>query len=144
MVALATPGSVSGELSVRGEVVVNGQPAISGGTIFSDSLIVTAEQSSATVSLGGRGRIEVPANSSLRLSFADKSIVGRLDAGSARVSTLTGVLVNLTTKDGEVEVDGSQATSFTVNTDSGESVVATAWGLAGLTSRARPRLTAAG
>src|SRR2546426_1055387 len=96
MVALATPAAASGELSVRGEVVVNGQHAISGGTIFSDSVIVTGEQSSATVSLGGRGRIEVPANSSLRLSFADKSIVGRLDAGSARVSTLTGVSVNLT------------------------------------------------
>src|SRR5207302_8505720 len=116
MVAVATPGAVSGELSVRGEVVVNGQHAISGGTIFSDSVSVAADNSSATVSLGGRGRIEVPANSSLRLSFADKSIVGQLDAGSARISTLMGVLVNLTTEDGEVKVDGSQATSFTVNT----------------------------
>jgi len=143
-VALAAPGAVSGELSVSGEVVVNGQHAISGGTIFSDSAIVTGEQSSATVSLGGRGRIELRANSNLRLGFADKSIVGRLDAGSARVSTLTGVLVNLTTKDGGVEVDGSQATSFTVNTETGETVVATEWGLAELTSRGDARLIAAG
>jgi len=54
MVALAKPGEQknSGELSVSGQVTVNGQAAISGATVFSDSVITTAANSSAVVSLG--------------------------------------------------------------------------------------------
>ncbi len=54
MVALATPGqkAASGELSVSGQVTVNGQAAISGATVFSDSVVATAANSSATISLG--------------------------------------------------------------------------------------------
>src|SRR5229473_8328652 len=59
MLTLATPGARSGELSVLGEVTVNGQKVISGGTIFSDSAVVTAKDSNATVSLGKLGRIEL-------------------------------------------------------------------------------------
>lgn len=134
MLTLATPGARSGELSVSGEVTVNGQKAISGGTIFSDSVIVTAKDSNATVSLGKLGRIELLANTSVRLSFADNSISGLLDSGRARVSTPAGVSVSLTTKDGSVVVDGSQATSFTTSTENGKTTVATEAGLAELRS----------
>ena len=61
MLVLATPGARSAELSVSGNVTVNGQKAISGGTIFSDSVIVTAKDSSAVVSLAKLGRIELSA-----------------------------------------------------------------------------------
>jgi hypothetical protein len=134
MLTLATPGARSGAVSVLGEVTVNGQKVTSGGTIFSDSVIVTAKDSSATVSLGKLGRIELLANSSVKLSFTDNSIMGLLDSGRARVSTPVGVLVNLTTKDGSVVVDGSQATSFSVNTENGNTLVATEAGLAELRS----------
>ena len=144
MLALATPGARSGELSVSGEVMVNGQRVISGGTIFSDSAIVTANGSSATVSLGKLGRIDLSANSSLRLSFTDNSIVGMLDSGRAHVSTPAGVSVNLTTKDGSAVVTGSQATSFTVNIDSGNTIVSTESGLAELRSGKTVKMIAAG
>jgi phage baseplate assembly protein gpV len=134
MVTLATPGARSGELSVIGNVTVNGQKAISGGTIFSDSVIVTAKDSSATASLSKLGRVELLSNSNLRLSFLDNSILGLLDSGRARISTPAGVTVNLTTKDGSVVVDGSKATSFTVNTESGKTVVSTESGVAELRS----------
>jgi len=144
MLTLATPGARSGELSVSGEVTVNGQKAISGGTIFSDSVILTAKDSSATVSLGKLGRIELLANTSVRLSFADKGIQGLLDSGRARVSTPAGVPVSLTTKDGSVIVDGSQATSFTASTENGNTTVATDAGLAELRSGATVTRIAAG
>lgn len=134
MLTLATPGARSGALSVFGDVTVNGQKVISGGTIFSDSVIVTAKDSTATVSLGKLGRIELLANTSLRLSFADNSIMGLLDSGRARVSSPSGVTVNVTTKDGAVIVDGSQATSFSVNAENGNTEVATQSGLAELRS----------
>src|SRR5258705_2963863 len=130
MVVLASPGAkASGELSVSGQVTVNGQKAISGGTFFSNSVVTTAEKSSATVSISKLGRVELAPNSNLRLSFSANSISGLLEGGSAHVSTLAGVSVNIATKDGLVVVDGSKATSFTVNTANGNTVVATETGL---------------
>jgi hypothetical protein len=117
MIALASPEAkvASGELSVSGQVTVNDQKVISGGTLFSDSVIVTSDNSSATVNISKLGRVQLAPNSTLMLSFTDKAITGQLDSGIANFSTLAGVAVNLTTKDGSVVADGSQATSFTVN-----------------------------
>ena len=144
MLTLASPGARSGELSVSGDVTVNGQKAISGGTIFSDSVIVTAKDSSATVSLGKLGRVELLANTSVRLSFANNSILGLLDSGRARISSPAGVSVNLTTKDGSVMVDGSQATSFTASLENGNTTVTTQAGLAELRSGTTVTKIAAG
>ena len=145
MVVLASPGAkASGELSVSGQVTVNGQKVISGGTLFSDSLITTAESGSATVSISRLGRVELSPNSSLRLSFSDRSISGLLESGIAHVSTLGGVSVNITTKDGIVVADGSKATSFTVNTTHGNTVVATTSGVAELRTGGTVKQIAAG
>ncbi len=131
MVVLAAPGAkASGELSVSGQVTVNGQKVISGGTVFSDSVISTAAQSSASVSISKVGRVELAPNSSLRLSFAETSITAMLESGSAQVATLAGKTVSLTTKDGVVVVDGSQATTFTVSASRGRTSVATLAGVA--------------
>ena len=131
MVVLAAPGAkASGELSVSGQVTVNGQKVISGGTVFSDSTISTAAQSNASVNISKVGRVELAPNSNLRLSFSDNSITAMLETGSAQVSTLAGKTVNLTTKDGTVVVDGSQATTFTVSALRGRTSVATQSGVA--------------
>jgi ferric-dicitrate binding protein FerR (iron transport regulator) len=145
MVVLAAPGAkASGELSVSGQVTVNGQKVISGGTLFSDSTISTADQSNASVSIGKLGRVELAPNSNLRLSFSDKSINAMLETGSAHVSTLAGISVNLTTKDGTVVVDGSQATSFTVNASHGRTYISTEAGLAQLRTTSGVKQIAAG
>jgi len=145
MVVLAAPGAkASGELSVSGQVTVNGQKVISGGTLFSDSTISTADQSTASVSIGKLGRVELSPNSNLRLSFSDKGINAMLETGSAHVSTLAGITVNLTTKDGTVVVDGSKATSFTVNATRGRMSVSTEAGLAQLRSGSTVKQIAAG
>ena len=135
MVVLAAPGAkASGELTVSGDVTVNGQKVISGGTLFSDSVINTADKSSASVNISKLGRVELTPNSSLRISFSATSITAFLEAGSAHVSTLAGISVNLTTKDGAVVVDGSKATSFTVNAVRGRTSISTESGLAELRS----------
>jgi len=145
MVVLAAPGTkASGELSVSGQVTVNGQKVISGGTLFTDSTISTAEQSTASVSIGKMGRIELAPNSNLRLSFAGNSINAMLETGSARVASLAGITVNVTTKDGAVVVDGSQATSFTVNASRGRTSMSTESGLAQLHAGGSVKQVAAG
>ncbi len=130
----ATPVVRSGGLSVTGQVTVDGQSVISGGTFFSDSTIVTAADSSATLSLGRLGRIELPANSSLTLSLTDNNLVGTLHAGRGYVSTPAGVFVNIATKDGLVSVDGTRATSFTITSEN-NTTVATESGFAQLRTR---------
>jgi phage baseplate assembly protein gpV len=132
MVVLASPAAKapSGELTVSGQVTVNGEAVVSGGTLFSDSVITTAEKSTAFVNLSKLGRVELSPNSSLKLSFTENGITGLLDSGSAQVSTLAGVSVNFTTKDGAVVVDGNQATSFTVSVVKGVTSLTTHSGLA--------------
>ena len=146
MVVLASPAAKapSGELSIAGQVTVNGETAISGGTLFSDSIINTADKSVATVNLSKLGRLQLMPTSNLKLSFTEKSINGLLDNGTAHVSTLAGTAVNFTTKDGVVVVDGSQATSFTVNVVKGITSITTHSGVAHLNVGSTSKPIAAG
>jgi hypothetical protein len=123
MVVLATPGQTgpSGELSVSGQVTVNGQNAISGATVFSDSTVTTAKGSSAVVSLGKLGRIDVLPESSIKLSFTESGLTAMLDAGRVRVSNSS--MASVTTKDASA-VAGSPSV-FTVDVECGNTVVAT-------------------
>src|SRR2546423_2709324 len=103
MAVLAAPQGQTGptgDLSVVGEVSVNGTSAISGATVFSDSTITTAQNSSAVVSLGKLGRVELLPNSSLKLSFTDKGVSGMLEAGRVRGSSSTRVTARGTAKEG--------------------------------------------
>ena len=146
MVVLASPAAKapSGQLSVTGNVTVNGENTVSGGTVFSDSLITTADKSNATVNLSKLGRVDLAAASSLKLSFTEKSLMGLLDNGKAHVSTVAGIAVNFTTKDGVVVVDGSQATSFTVSVVEGTTSLTTHSGVAELREGSAVKQVAAG
>jgi hypothetical protein len=137
MVVLASPAAKapSGELSVSGQVTINGENVVS-GTVFSDSLIATAEKSSATVNLSKMGSVQLAPNSGLKLSFTDKAVSGLLENGSANVSTLAGNSVSFVTKDGMVVVDGSQTTSFTVKVVNGVTSLTTHSGVAELRNTA--------
>lgn len=134
MVVLASPTAKapSGELSIVGHVTLNGETVVYGGTVFSDSVITTAEKSTATVNFSKLGRVELSPSSDLKLSFSDKSIEGLLENGTARISTLAGTSVNFATTDGFVMVDGSQATSVTVKVVEGVTSLTTTSGIAEL------------
>jgi hypothetical protein len=129
MVGLAAPQQgqtgPTGDLSVVGEVSVNGTSAISGATVFSDSTVTTAKGSSAVVSLGKLGRVEVLPESSLKLSFTETGITGMLDSGRVRVSSSSGVAASITTKDGAAVADNNQPNVFMVDVECGNTVVST-------------------
>src|SRR5258707_10420082 len=144
MVALATPQKASGELSVSGQVTVNGQAAISGATVFSDSVIATGANSSATISLGKLGRVELFPNTSVKLSFGDANISASLDAGRIQVATLTGTAAVVTAKDGAAVADAQQAATFMVDVECGNMIVASQGGLVELRSAGKMKAVAAG
>ena len=141
MFVLATPGyaatPLAGELASFGAVTVNGQKAASGTTVFSDSMIVTATDANATVSLGKLGRVEVLPGSTLSLSFTENGLSGQLDAGQVRVSTPAGIMATINTKDGMVSAKDGSANVFTVDLSKGPMNVTTQAGAVATTGGAR-------
>lgn len=120
MFAIAAPKDVTGEITVTGAVSVNGQTAVSNSTIVSGSTVVTAAGSSAIISLGKNGRVEILDDSSLNLKFTDNSITGMLSTGKVRVTNSAGVVTTFTTANSTVIADTSQANSFSVDVGCGD------------------------
>lgn len=144
MVALAAAPGVTGVISVTGQVTVNGQPAVTNSTVVSGSTIVTGAGSSALISMGKIGRIELAADSNMTLKFADNSIVGILSSGKARVSNTSGVATTITTKDSAVIADAGQANSFLVELECSHTHVETMSGLVTMRSGNNDKQVAAG
>lgn len=120
MVALAAPKDMTGEITVTGQVTVNGQPAVSNSTIVTGSSIVTGSNSSAIISLGTSGRIEILDDSSVTLKFSDGSITGMLESGKIRVMNAAGVAASFTTKNSTIIADAGQANSFSIDAGCGD------------------------
>lgn len=123
MVALAAPGDVTGEISVTGQVTVNGQPAVSNSTITSGASISTAKGSSAVVSLGKLGRVEIQEDTMATLNFSDAGIIAMLDMGKVRIASSAGVASTVTTKNATFLGDTTQADNYLVEAECSHSHV---------------------
>ncbi|MER3428220.1 MAG: hypothetical protein C4334_08980 [Pyrinomonas sp.] len=123
MVALAAQDKMAAELTASGEVSVDGAKAITGATVFSGSTITTGQNSSAIVSIGKLGRIELLPNSSLKLTFSETGMTGSLEAGRVRVTSAAGSTSSITTKDGAVVADNTQSNAYMVDVECGNTIV---------------------
>ena len=111
-------------IQIDGRVSVNGTSAISDATVLSDSTITTAARSSAVVSLGKLGRIEVLPASTMKLSFGDSNVnVSMLDAGRVRVSSSSNVTATATTREATITATANQRNEFVVDTSCGNTFV---------------------
>lgn len=142
--AIALPNTLTGEITVSGQVTVNGQTAVSNSTIVSGSTIVTGANSSAIVSLGKTGRIEVLADSKIVLNFSETSIVGILSSGKARVANAAGVASTVTTKDATVIADAGQSNNFLVEVECSHTHVDATTGFVTMREGTSDRQVAAG
>jgi hypothetical protein len=82
--------------NLSGNVTVNGRPAAVGDTISSGAVVETAAKSSAVVSLGKLGRVEVTEDTKMTLTFDDSSITILLSRGTVKVSAKAKVDVTIT------------------------------------------------
>jgi hypothetical protein len=144
MVALAAPLDTTGELTVSGQVTVNGANAVSGATVFTDSTITTGAGSSAVVSLGKLGRVEVQESSSLTLKFNDGGIIAMLDQGRVRLSTNAGVASTVTTKNASFMGDASQADNYLVQAECSHTHIDTSAGVVTMREGTSDKQVAAG
>ena len=120
----ATRSQTGKLLQLTGQVTVNGARAVAGAPISSDSAITTGQNSSAVVSLGKLGRVEVLPQTTMKLSFADDSVsVAMLDAGRVRISSSSGVNASTTTNDGQITTTGNQRNEYLVDTSCGNTFV---------------------
>ena len=132
-------------LQIQGQVTVNGAQAISGATVFSDSTVTTAARSSAVVSLGKLGRVEVLPQSTMKLVFSDENVsAGMLDQGRVRISSSSNVTAKATTRDGEVISTGNQRNEFIVDTSCGNTFVSVKKGTVELRAGSTVKQIAAG
>jgi len=135
----------SGNIDANHVVTINGTSAISGATVFSDSTVTTAKGSSAVVSLGKLGRVEVFPDTTMKLSFTDSSImVSMLEAGRVRVSSSSGISAKATTNDGEVVATGAKMNEFMVDTSCGNTLVSVKKGSVELRAGSTVKQIAAG
>lgn len=138
----ATTGKL---IHVDGQVTVNGATAIAGASISSGSAITTAARSSAVVSLGKLGRVEVMPSSAMNLSFGDANVaVAMLDQGRVRVSSSSGVNATTTTRDGQISTIGNQRNEFIVDTSCGNTFVSVKKGTVELRAGSTVKQIAAG
>jgi hypothetical protein len=144
MVAMAAPGDITGEITVTGSVTVNGQAAVSNSTVLSGATVTTAKGSSAVVSLGKLGRVEVSEDSSLTLKFGEGSLIAMISAGKVRVSNSAGVATTVTTKDATIIGDAGQANSFAVETECSHTHVDTSSGMVTMREGTNDKQVAAG
>ena len=143
-VAFAVPTTTGGDITVSGQVSVNGQAAVSNSTFLTGSTVTTGADSSATISLGKTGRIEVLANSSVTITFSAGSIIGVLNEGKVRVSNAAGVATTVTTKFATVIADAGQADVFTVEAECSHTHVDTTTGLVTMREGTSDKQVAAG
>lgn len=144
MVALAAPKDITGDVTVSGQVTVNGQSVVSNSTIVSGSSITTGDSSTAIISLGKTGRVELLANSNITLKFTETGITGILSEGKARVSSTVGVATTITTKHAAIIADAGQANSFAVEVECSHTHVDTISGLVTMRSGTNDKQVAAG
>jgi hypothetical protein len=128
MVALAAPGDITGEITVTGQVTVNGQAAVSNSTIASGATVTTAKGSSAVVSLGKLGRVEMSEDSGMTLKFSERSLIAMMTSGKARFMNDAGVATTVTTKNATIMGDTGQANSFAIEIECSHTHVDTASG----------------
>lgn len=127
MIALAgtEKKSLTGEITVSGQttdghapsVLLNGESAFTGRTFFSAGTITTPADVDSTVGLGKLGSISLSPNTTLSLSFDEKTISGTLSAGQIKVSNAEGVAVKIQTNAGLVTNELNSAKSLTVNAE---------------------------
>ena len=113
----------TGDLSVVGEVSVNGTSAISGATVFSDSTITTARGSSAVVSLGKLGRLDVFPETTVILKFTRSNITVDMVGDGGRIRLVARVDASVTTADGLIVTTPDKKTDFLVDTGCGNTFV---------------------
>jgi hypothetical protein len=148
VIGVSSAGSsqnVHGKITQKaGNVTVDGQPAAVNSDVNSGSTTTTAKGSSAVVSLGKLGRVEVMESTTTKLTYADSSLTAMLDAGRVRLSTPASATATVKTDDAEIVTVQKRAKEFTVDVTCGDTLVSVQKGTVELRAGTAVKQIAAG
>ena len=128
-----TKVKLTGAVSARGNVTINGIAATSGSTVFSGNNIRTAEKSSATVTLGKSGEIQLSPTSDLVVKMDGAMVGGQLRSGHMTVIAPAGVAINVATPKGVTVTDGKKPAILSINVSGNNTKVVAVKGEAKIT-----------
>lgn len=118
-------------------------PVTNGLKVASESTVTTAKGSSAVVSLGKLGRVEILPDTTMKLSFDDSGYtVAMLSQGRVRLSTSSNATA--TTNDASITADSRKRTEFLVDTTCGDTLVSVSKGAVELRAGETVKQIAAG
>lgn len=137
------PGQTSRQV-VSGKIKVNGKSVPPGFEIAPGDTVETAKGSSAVVSLGKLGRVEVLPSSKMKVSFDNSTITIKLDAGGTRVTKAEGMTATVATRDAEVVAITPLEAVFVVDTECGNTLVSPSTGTVELRAGNSVKQVAAG
>lgn len=120
--------SPTARLTLSGNVKVNGNDVNSGLSIASGDTVETTK-SSAVVSLGKLGRVELLQNSKAQISFDEQFIKVGLEAGGVRITKEPEAKVDVAWKEVKVGSGDPALTTFVVDTSCGDVYIAVKKGL---------------
>ena len=105
-------------IQVTGKVKVNGGEVESNSVIFSGVTIqTTATNSSAVVSLGKLGRLEILENTELKIDFSDtRMVILLMKPGKIRLSTPPGIGATIRSAEIQAIVDKVEENEFSIET----------------------------
>lgn len=115
-------------LTLSGRVKVNGNDVSSGLSVASGDTVETTK-SSAVVTLGKLGRVELLHNSKAKISFDEEFIRVALEAGGVRVTKEPEAKVDVAWKEVKVGSGDPTLSAFVVDTSCGDVYVAVKKGL---------------
>jgi hypothetical protein len=135
----------AGELSLAGHVTVDEALAVSGQTFFSGSAINVGARSRSTLTLGNHARLELSAETALKLDFSNEQMSVTLKVGRVRLFSPVGVSARLMSAETSVLADSRQLALFVVETGrDGGTTVAVEAGKVEISFADRTQLVTAG
>ncbi len=112
-------------------IKMNGETTISGSTILPATEIVTPGESSAKISFGKVGQIELAPDSKMNLNFSETTISSVLTSGQLTMAAAPNIGITIQTADGVVtNSDQSKNSVITVDFVNGKTRVKTQLGTA--------------
>ncbi|HZI18815.1 MAG TPA: hypothetical protein VEY09_09485 [Pyrinomonadaceae bacterium] len=144
--AFAAPTSrpTAGEVVFAGGATVDGSPVISGQTFFSGSTISTTRHPRATLGLSNLARLELSAETTVKLDFSVSSVGGSLHSGRVRVFVPPGVASDFKTGDASVMTHADTSAVFSLMFEEGRTTVFVEAGRAEVLAAGVSRPVAAG
>lgn len=106
--------------------------------------MTTAKGSSAVVSLGKLGRVEIMEETRVKFDLAETGLTAALDAGSVRISASAATTPTVKTADADVVGDPKRASQFTVDVTCGDTLVSVQRGTVELRAGSTVKQIAAG